>query len=86
MKLILPLAALMATLSGCATLVQDLGAAGKAPGELACKGRAVIAGSGNISATLGISAANDFRLSFDCGQDGAFIRQGMPPLQTAPVQ
>lgn len=81
MKPLLRLApALVLALAGCSAVVNDLGAAGKAPGELSCKGRAIISGSGSISVGLGLGGSNEFRVAFDCSPDGAFIRQGMPPL------
>jgi hypothetical protein len=75
------LALLVLLLAGCNHVTQDLGNAGKAPGEQFCYGKATITGIGQAV----IYGAN-FSLSFDCG-NGAYWGQGQPtgPLPSMPT-
>lgn len=62
--------------SGCA---HALGYAGKNPGQISCKGKGVITGTGNgqIGAGLGGGGSNAWTIQADCG-DGFTFSQGPP--------
>lgn len=63
-----------------------LGYAGSHPGEVSCKGKGTVTGMGNGVAGAGImgSEVNSFSISFDCGPDGAYLKQGMPTADPLP--
>ena len=71
------------SLSGCGkALVQDLGAAGSAPGMIYCAGHASISGVGQV----GMVGGANFNITSDCG-NGAYIGSAYPtgPLPTMPT-
>jgi hypothetical protein len=79
------IASLMAFgLSACA---HELGVAGRNPGAYECKGKAVISfqGSGGVGAGIVGSEMNSGSVTFDCGPDGAYLKQGLPSITDAPV-
>jgi hypothetical protein len=78
------LLAMTLLMSGCAFMAHDIGFAGKNPGSMECKGKAVVTVQGSMTAGSGImgSGINGGTVTFDCG-DGAFIKQGPPTTDPA---
>ncbi len=64
------------------TCSHTLGYAGKNPGAVECKGKASMSftGSGYLGAGVGGTEINGGSITFDCGPDGAYLKQGLPAI------
>ncbi len=75
---IIAVAAVLMLLPACS---HTLGYAGKNPGAVECKGKAVVTVQGNGFAGAGVMGGeiNAGSVTFDCG-DGAWLKQGLPAI------